>query len=686
MKPSIIILIIYRYREAPNRGVDRMLSRFRRGHRSSRKTWFAGLLIHVALIVLIPIGLFNLGWNLYVRHLVSSAASSTVKDRLLQTQQAIDTRLQSIDSATIQLGLDPAILQLIDAQTVAKAQSSLSQIRNLLLNLYVNGQSIDSEFVYDQRLGILQTIWNTEQVGRISNLPTGPKLQKIARNGEWATMSLDQNGQPSASPRLALIHPLPIVGGTKPEAYLIVEINPQSLFDGSAFTSLGRDESIWMTFDGRRGIDIVHGTWVEGSQLARVESATTKLGIATPLRAGNAQAIGERSTLTGWTYIDVLPNLSYRTTDPRLLAIVILGWLLMVPIILWLSRKLYRPIQLLVDTVKVMGNSSDSPPTWGRSERDLNVIYDGFKTYESRTRSLEAQLISAGQRAVATHLLKYSVVGQTVTERILAAHLPVTRCLVVLAAIHTEPTADELSATQTHTDVLRDYVEAKLQNSLGNAVTIIVAEIGFEDLVVVSITSDSYPETRLVSGMRSCLSAVASEVRDTLGLQMMYEVSHSRSFITEISAAYREAVTRMHKRDAVSWQTDVAPNALNFVTVPSRVPGVEKPRSDAIGRILQFVDAHYTDDLSLVLIADQFALDPSYVSRLFKSETGVGFARYLAHLRITQACLLLSETPSHIHEIAKQVGYQNLHSFMRVFKKHCGITPSEYRNNAKQVQ
>ncbi|MNF06411.1 HTH-type transcriptional regulator YesS [compost metagenome] len=72
-------------------------------------------------------------------------------------------------------------------------------------------------------------------------------------------------------------------------------------------------------------------------------------------------------------------------------------------------------------------------------------------------------------------------------------------------------------------------------------------------------------------------------------------------------------------------------------------------------------------------------MHPSYLSRLYKLETGENIRDYISRLKMEKAVLLLQTSTRKIYEISIEVGYQNPHYFIKLFKKHFGFTPQEYR-------
>ncbi|GIP31466.1 helix-turn-helix domain-containing protein [Paenibacillus sp. J2TS4] len=97
-------------------------------------------------------------------------------------------------------------------------------------------------------------------------------------------------------------------------------------------------------------------------------------------------------------------------------------------------------------------------------------------------------------------------------------------------------------------------------------------------------------------------------------------------------------------------------------------------------QIKSFTHEHYANpDLCLTYLSGQFDLNAKYISQMFKEKLGVNFLDYLSTVRIGQAERLLTETDKPVQEIGVLVGYPNVRSFLRVFKKITGVTPGEFR-------
>ncbi|OXS53506.1 hypothetical protein B1A99_29470 [Cohnella sp. CIP 111063] len=105
----------------------------------------------------------------------------------------------------------------------------------------------------------------------------------------------------------------------------------------------------------------------------------------------------------------------------------------------------------------------------------------------------------------------------------------------------------------------------------------------------------------------------------------------------------------------------------------------------SITHIVEFLERHYDQDITLRSAAEQIFMNPSYFSSLFKKKTGVNFVRYLQKLRIEKSKKLLLDPKYKIYEIATKIGFSDEKYFFKVFKSVTGITPNEYRDNKERA-
>lgn len=100
----------------------------------------------------------------------------------------------------------------------------------------------------------------------------------------------------------------------------------------------------------------------------------------------------------------------------------------------------------------------------------------------------------------------------------------------------------------------------------------------------------------------------------------------------------------------------------------------------AITRAREFIEANYSERISLGTVAKVTHTSTFYFCKLFKRVTGVNFTDYVARVRVEKAKNLLFNPNLRISEIAFEVGFQSLTHFNRVFKRVAGQSPSTYRS------
>lgn len=101
--------------------------------------------------------------------------------------------------------------------------------------------------------------------------------------------------------------------------------------------------------------------------------------------------------------------------------------------------------------------------------------------------------------------------------------------------------------------------------------------------------------------------------------------------------------------------------------------------SQAVKEIILNVDLDLTADLSLKKLAELLNLNPSYLSALFRRETGLTLTEFVTKKRMNFAETLLGTTQLQVQTVAQQCGIMDVNYFTKAFKKHTGFTPTEYR-------
>ena len=96
-------------------------------------------------------------------------------------------------------------------------------------------------------------------------------------------------------------------------------------------------------------------------------------------------------------------------------------------------------------------------------------------------------------------------------------------------------------------------------------------------------------------------------------------------------------------------------------------------------RAVNIIKTQYMQDISVKSIADQLNIDRSYFANVFKNDTGMSPSQYIISYRMKKAYNLLSSEKYSISIIAASVGYSDLFTFSRSFKKFFGVPPQKYK-------
>lgn len=113
--------------------------------------------------------------------------------------------------------------------------------------------------------------------------------------------------------------------------------------------------------------------------------------------------------------------------------------------------------------------------------------------------------------------------------------------------------------------------------------------------------------------------------------------------------------------------------------VRTRLGGRKSNSSAYVQAAKTYIERHHSEKIGLEVIADELGLNPSYLSTLFKTETGINYSQYLTNVRMERAKELLRGSELNLSQIAVEVGYQNAFYFGRIFLKEAGVKPQEYR-------
>ena len=107
--------------------------------------------------------------------------------------------------------------------------------------------------------------------------------------------------------------------------------------------------------------------------------------------------------------------------------------------------------------------------------------------------------------------------------------------------------------------------------------------------------------------------------------------------------------------------------------------------SDVVFKASEYVKDHYAEKISLEDAAAYVALSKSYLSRIFKEETGESFSAYINKVRIDKAKLMLLDNGTPLVEVASECGFEDQSYFTKVFKRLVGVSPKRYRESRGNI-
>lgn len=106
-------------------------------------------------------------------------------------------------------------------------------------------------------------------------------------------------------------------------------------------------------------------------------------------------------------------------------------------------------------------------------------------------------------------------------------------------------------------------------------------------------------------------------------------------------------------------------------------------RNERMAKILDYLNNHYTENITLGGMASFIAMNETAFCRYFKENTGKTFKEYIFEMRVGYACKLLNHTAMNISQIGSACGFDSLCHFNRIFKRIVGMSPTAYKTRMK---
>ncbi|CAM3606570.1 helix-turn-helix domain-containing protein [Marinicrinis lubricantis] len=165
------------------------------------------------------------------------------------------------------------------------------------------------------------------------------------------------------------------------------------------------------------------------------------------------------------------------------------------------------------------------------------------------------------------------------------------------------------------------------------------------------------------------ISAITIATRSAMEGGLHPEIAYT------LSDVFIQQVEEVHQINDINHLVEEA-----MCAFAEKVLGAKEESSSRIVTVCKnYIFKHLYDSISLNDLADHTKLNPSYLSKLFKKETGITMTEYIQKVRIDEAKNLLSLTQTPISEISSWMHFTDQSYFTKIFKKHVGVTPKRFR-------
>lgn len=181
-----------------------------------------------------------------------------------------------------------------------------------------------------------------------------------------------------------------------------------------------------------------------------------------------------------------------------------------------------------------------------------------------------------------------------------------------------------------------------------------------------------HPHTKK-HGLAFCVQIyrIISKSISTAGIELP-----AAGILANSASAYQHIGNILNRQQAVLWLSNLA-NELCTTLAP------DEGDFQLIDQAKEFVRENISSRILLQHAAAHVCLSPGYFSTIFKKRTNQTFIDYVNQTKMEEACRLISEEGCRINEAGYMLGFENAYYFSKVFRKHIGMSPSQYKNKSK---
>ena len=206
---------------------------------------------------------------------------------------------------------------------------------------------------------------------------------------------------------------------------------------------------------------------------------------------------------------------------------------------------------------------------------------------------------------------------------------------------------------------LRTYLLSFTVEACPSAEKIAYAWIEYEQRVVQALLSKDYACSSQPERTDACITEL-ERILQSVASRRLGELVIIKNRISNVMMSAFQLLTDLPPRD-------------DFDTVLSNISTL------TISSITSYVQAHFTENITLTSVAEHFFYSPRQCQRIIREKLGVSFTYFLADIRLAQAKELLRTTDESIEKIAERSGLRGSKSLSRLMQQRDGVTPYRYR-------
>lgn len=221
--------------------------------------------------------------------------------------------------------------------------------------------------------------------------------------------------------------------------------------------------------------------------------------------------------------------------------------------------------------------------------------------------------------------------------------------------------------------ILRNIVEDTFQKDKGTVSTEIVLKRGASSWLVIlhHDPGKTYEESSLTESCEEFIKSYRNVAGSILDIYYVWRVP-----FLQIMRDYHE----LGEIDGML-EAEAKGKAVSFSVIQEQIHrnNDSAKGQNTVQKVMAYIDQHYGEMITREQLGSVACLNPTYLARIFKTETGKTMGNYILDERIKKAKFLLETSDMTISEVAQTVGYDNFSYFSKLFKDRTGMTPKEYR-------